>query len=375
MTNDQSEQALQKLVDEARRDGVPDLDWDSVESTLLARIANAKQTPRAVPRRMTWLVPAALAAFASLAVGALLLRPGTAGRIGGSEGAANAVLSPAPAGRPESVDGDALSSGAVVTSGQQAVVVRHVDHVTWTLAPEGVAQVESVGDVVALALDKGSLSATVTKSLRPESFVVRVEKSRIAVHGTRFRIDRLEKSVHIEVTEGIVAIGPVGGKSFELPAPGSVVVSFDGIRSDETAPSSPGTRGAGATAAGTPSRPSEPAAANDAEGVSKNATEGGGKVTAAQAGPAPSEAPGVERVIQAVRRCLSENTVAGGDLRVSVRTRLSLRVQATGRVGEVLFDPPLAPPVQACVGARVGSIGFVASHDGFALERVIELER
>jgi hypothetical protein len=83
----------------------------------------------------------------------------------------------------------------------------------------------------------------------------------------------------------------------------------------------------------------------------------------------------VERVIQAVRRCLSENTVAGGDLRVSVRTHMSLKVQATGHVGEVLFDPPLAPAVKACVDARVGSIGFVASHGGFAIERVIELDR
>lgn len=364
MTEDQSEIALKKLVDEARRDGVPDLEWNAVETALLARIADGERAPLEVARRRSWLVPAALAAFASLAAGALFLRLGTPSAPG-SRNAENTTVSPAPADRQEMVDGDALSSGAVVTSRDQAVVVRHVDHVTWTLAPESLAHVEAVGDVIALSLDRGTLSARVTKILRPESFVVRVEKSRIAVHGTAFRIDRLEKSVRVEVTEGVVAIGPVGGRSFELPAPGSVVVSFDGVRSDDTAPSAPTMRGAAAITATASNRPSEAGAAADAAA----------KPIAARSGPTPNEGPGVERVIQAVRRCLSENTVTGGDLRVSVRTRLSLRVQATGHVGEVLFDPPLAPAVQACVGARVGSIGFVASHDGFALERIIELER
>lgn len=361
MTEGQSEKALKKLADEARRDAIPDLRWDAVESALLARIASGKRAPLARPPRSAWLVPTAVAAIASLAAGALLLRPGTPDATSVSRNAANEVLMPARPGAAEMMDGDRLSSGAAVTSGDQAVVVRHVDHVTWTLAPESLAHVEAVGEVIALSLDKGTLSATVTKSKRPESFVVRVEKSRIAVHGTAFRVDRLEKSVHVEVTEGVVAIGPVGGKGFDLVAPGSVVVSFDGVRTD-TVPSVPAGRGAGAAAAAAPSRPNE-GSAPDAE------------TAARQAGPAPSEAPGVERVIQAVRRCLSENTVAGGDLRVSVRTRLSLRVQATGHVGEVLFDPPLAPAVQTCVGARVGSIGFVESHDGFALERIIELER
>jgi hypothetical protein len=373
VTEDQSEKALQKLADAARRDEVPDLDWGAVESKLLARISSGERPLVTLPRRRSWVVPAALAAFVSLAAGALLLRPTTPHGLGGSRNAANSTLT--PAGHGEILDGDGLSSGAVVTSGDQAVVVRHVDHVTWTLAPSSLAHVEAVGDVVALSLDKGTLSATVTKSKRPESFVVRVEKSRIAVHGTAFRIDRLEKSVRVDVTEGVVAIGPVGGKSFELPAPGSVVVSFDGLRSTEVAPSStPAARSAGAAAA-VPSRPNEAGAPLEADATTKNAPESNGRAVAGHAAPAPSEGPGVERVIQAVRRCLSENTVAGGDLRVSVRTRLSLRVQATGHVGEVLFDPPLAPAVQACVGARVGSIGFVASHDGFALERVIELER
>ena len=366
MTEDRSERALRRLVDEARRDTTPTLEWDALESALLSRARVVQRAPARLSGRSRFLVaavPAALAALTALAAGsAFILRAASPGSGDAPREAAKAVTAPP---EKESLDGDALSTGAVVTSGAEAVVVQHVGHATWTLAPGGIARVESVGDVIGLSLDRGTLSARVTKSTRPESFAIRVEKSRIAVHGTAFRVDRLEKTVHIEVEEGVVAIGPVGGKAFELRAPGSVEVSFDGIRADKARPT---------TRAAT-ERPGELPAGNELDNAPRNPSETGAKVPPPHAGPPPAEAPGVERVIQAVRHCLSENTVARGDLRVSVRTRLSLRVQATGHVGEVLFDPPLSPPVQACVGAKVGSIGFSASHDGFALERVIELER
>jgi hypothetical protein len=54
---------------------------------------------------------------------------------------------------------------------------------------------------------------------------------------------------------------------------------------------------------------------------------------------------------------------------------MSLRVRANGHVGEAVFDPPLAPPVQSCVDAEVGAIAFAPSPGGFAIDRVIELDR
>jgi hypothetical protein len=310
-------------------------------------------------------VPAALAALAALAAigsgAALLSKPVAPTSHEAPKQAAAATTSIAPVG---TLDGDALVPGALVTASSDPVVVEHAGHVTWTLAPESVARVESVGDVIDVSLDRGTLSAQDTKSKMPESFVVRVEKTRIAVHGTVFRVLRLEKAVHVAVEEGVVAVGPVGGTAFEVRGPGSVLVSFDGVRVDSRrAPVAPAAVIGGLAAGTTPD-----VAAGDP-------VEDGRRAAAPPVESAPSEPPGVERVIQAVRHCLSDNTIARGDLRVTVRTRMSLRVQASGRVGEALFTPPLAPPVQHCVDAQVGSIGFFASQDGFALDRVIELER
>jgi hypothetical protein len=360
MTEDRAEIALRRLIEEARRGATPELEWDAIEAKILA---GAKRTvPGAAPRsrRVSWLAAAALAALAALGAGAaMLLKPSAPASSEAPRQEAVATAAPAlPVGN---MDGDALAAGALVTSSSDPIVVNHAGHVTWTLAPEGVARVESVGDVIELSLDRGTLSAHVTKSKMPESFVVRVEKTRIAVHGTSFRVERLAKAVHVEVEEGVVAVGPLGGTAFEVRAPSSVLVSFDGVRVDPRRASGPAAPVMGGLGAGTL-----------AESVAGNQPE---KAEATHEESAPSEPPGVERVIQAVRRCLSENTVAGGDLRVSVRTRMSLRVQASGHVGEALFAPPLAPPVQHCVDAHVGSIGFFASHDGFALDRVIELER
>jgi ferric-dicitrate binding protein FerR (iron transport regulator) len=350
MTEDRAESALRQLVRDARQDPTPELEWDAIEASLLARRARAERMP--APRRLSWLAPAALAALAALGAAAgLLLKPALPPSTEAPQEAAVASTSTAPLGN-------------LVTAESQPIVVTHLDHVTWTLAPDGVARVESVGDVIALGLERGTLSARVTKSKRPESFVVRVEKTRIAVHGTAFRVERLEKAVHVEVEEGVVAVGPVGGTAFEVRAPGSVVVSFDGVRADARRAVGAAAPAQGGLSAGSAT---EAIAANPAENEPETATP---PVEAA-----PSEPPGVERVIQAVRHCLSENTVARGDLRVTVRTRMSLRVEATGKVGEVLFAPPLAPPVQHCVDAKVGSIGFFASKDGFALDRAIELER
>lgn len=359
MNEDRAEKALHRLIEEARLGATPELDWDAIESKVLARAARSEPGTEMRSRRVSWLAPAALAALAALGAGAaLLLKPAAPVSSDAPREAVTATTTTPPVGN---LDGDALAAGALVTSNSDPIVVEHAGHVIWTLAPAGAARVESVGDVIELSLDRGTLSAHVTKSKMPESFVVRVEKTRIAVHGTKFRVERLAKTVHVEVEEGVVAVGPLGGTAFEVRAPGNVLVSFDGVRVDQRRAS-----GAAAPAAG-----GLPAGAA-ADSVAEIQPE---KVTATHEEPAPSEPPGVERVIQAVRHCLSENTVAGGDLRVSVRTRMSLRVLSTGRVGEALFAPPLAPPVQHCVDAQVGSIGFFASHDGFALDRVIELER
>ena len=85
--------------------------------------------------------------------------------------------------------------------------------------------------------------------------------------------------------------------------------------------------------------------------------------------------PNVDAVLDAVRRCFRERTVTNGDLHVTVNTQMSLRIQASGRVGEAVFTPPLAPSVRRCVDDSVGAMHFPSSPNGFAVEKVLDLER
>jgi hypothetical protein len=167
------------------------------------------------------------------------------------------------------------------------------------------------------------------------------------------------------VDEGVVAVGPLEGPSFEVRAPGSTEVTFDGLREDAAK---------GGPAEAEAVSPTQPAPLASSKPKATSLRTDGGNAASLRA-PDASAAPNVERVITAVRHCLAAHTVASGDLRVSVRTRMSLRVRANGHVGEALFDPPLAPPVQSCVDAEVGAIAFAPSQGGFAIDRVIELDR
>ena len=364
MTDDPLDTTLRRLVGEAREDATPELDWDAMEASLAARTLEAKSNPVGRSNRRPWTAALALAALLG---GALAFRFAVPHSRAGISTASHSGSAPS---KSSNVDGDALATGAVVTSGGDPIVVEHVDHVTWTLSPGGAAHVESVGAVVGLSLDCGTISARVTKSIRPESFVIRVENSRIAVHGTAFRVERGASLVNIDVTEGVLAIGPVGGRAFELRAPGRAVLSFNGIRTDASGAVGP----TGVLRPQPVSGSSAPLASAMPAGVARSPSEEVTRDGSGRTSLAAEDSPGVEHVIQAIRRCLADHTVADGDLHVTVRTRMSLRVQATGRVGEALFDPPLAPPVQECVDAKVGSIEFSASGGGFALDRVIELD-
>jgi hypothetical protein len=350
---------LDHLVEEARREETPTVDWSALEASLMERV---REVPVARARRRVTGVNAFLAAAFVLGVGGVFfvtrggaVRPGVASR-----GVTTEAERPEP---PGPLNGDKLAPGAVVASAADAVVVEHRGHATWTLSPESSAHVEAVGEVVAIALDHGEVAARVVKSPQPESFVVRVERTRIAVHGTHFKVTRLADSVRVDVDEGVVGVGPVGQASTDLRAPDGATFTFDGVRTD-------------AAAAAQGVQPAAPAIAS----------QSGGATAARQRtgfGPPPLDADGlprgalagIEQAMASVERCLREHTVSGDDLRVSVETKLTLRVGAEGSVGEALFAPPLAPAVGACVDGALVAIHFPRSTGGFAVNRVLELNR
>jgi hypothetical protein len=385
---DRAEPVLERLVAEARRDAVPDMDWDAIEASLMSRL-KAEPRARALPAgrsrsRGPFVLAFALAALAGAAAAAV----GIVSRDRPAPAPAVAAAPQAPRTTTRSIEprnGNALAIGDVVESGTTAVVVDHEGQATWTLEPDSSAHVEELGGVIRVALDRGVLSAKVAKSPRPESFVVRVEGTRVAVHGTVFRVSRLEHEVRVEVTEGVVGVGPVHGPSFDVAAPASATTTFEGVRTDLR------------HAARNVAKASEHPRAEVAQPASADETAPAEEIATAEAPPQPeatpstsaerapavvsraaqesAPVPNVDSVVDAVRRCFRERTVTNGDLHVTVNTQMALRIQANGRVGEAVFTPPLAPNVRRCVDDSVGVMHFPSSPNGFAVDKVLDLER
>jgi hypothetical protein len=350
------EKALDELVDETKAETTPQqIEWDTVEATLMRRVQGgpiSMMRERATSGR--WV---AVLAAAALVAGALLWV---------HESHVSAPVAPletakltAPAELPHWLDGDAIGTGAVVASDDREVVVEHRERATWTLAPKSSALVESTGDVITVALNEGSVSAHVVKSPRPESFVVRVEKTRIAVHGTRFRVDRLGTTVHVELAEGVIAVGPVGGPEIELFAPSNATLSLDGLRLD-TPPTSPRpTARQGESSSAPPAKDAAKAGTAPAEDVS----------------PEEKAKEDAERTMtDGIRACLAVSAVSRGDLRVSVETRMAVHVLANGHVEQASFAPPLSPAVRRCADAVLARIVFPPSDDAFVIEQGLQLD-
>jgi ferric-dicitrate binding protein FerR (iron transport regulator) len=383
LKKDDGELALERLVAEARREPPPDVDWDAMEARLMPRLGEPPRfaAPRRSPRSplIFALAAAALAGVAAAAV-AVVNRdlPPPAPIVAVAPPAAEQA---ARAGNAR--NGDALAVGDVVHADREPVAVDHDGRATWTLEPDSEAHVEELGGVIRVALDRGILSARVVKSPRPESFVVRVEGTRVAVHGTAFRVVRLDHAVRVEVTEGVVGVGPLRGPSFDVVAPASTTTTFDGVRTDlrhaaRSTTSKPNERlHAGAPAEEVAAAEPEPEAPAQAEAtdVPDESGKGASPEVSARAPRESSSAPSIDGVVDAVRRCFREQTVESGDLHVTVSTQMSLRIQGTGRVGEAVFTPPLAPRVRQCVDDAVGLMKFPASTNGFAVDKTLELSR
>lgn len=389
MKGDRAE--LERLVGEARREAVPDVDWDAIETSLMARV---KAEPRLVRARRRpspgpFVLAFALAAVAGAAVAAV----GIVRREGPAK---TPVVAETPTPKETKTrkvgpkNGNALAIGDVVESASEPVIVDHQGQATWTLEPESAAHVEELGGVIRVALDRGVLSAKVVKSTAPESFVVRVEGTRVAVHGTAFRVTRMAHAVRVDVTEGVVGVGPLHGPSFDVAAPGSTTTTFDGVRTDlrhaarAAAKSSERSRTDNSPAL-TAEQPSLEDQTTTEQRPSEQAPPPPEAAPATSAAPAPTVAPraglesgptpSIDGVVDAVRRCFRDGTVTSGDLHVTVNTQMALRIQASGRVGEAVFTPPLAPNVRRCVDDSVGAMRFPASPNGFAIDRVLDLER
>lgn len=349
--------ALESVTEEARRQPVPEL-GDALERRLFDTLAERSRAMPAQPSRSRssmWLLPAA----AAIAAGAsLLTRP--APKVVPDE----AQTTSATVELPPTVDGPRLSVGDVLAAHETPREVVHEGRARWVLEPGSRALVVAQNTRIVVRLLEGALRADVTPGDVPERFVVEAAGTRVAVHGTVFRVALDADGSVVNVEHGVVAVGPLDGSLSDpvlLRAPADARFSHDWQlhvkpRKAQTSKQ--------------PHRKQLPLMAPPPAPSAVSLLEpGADELTITEV------EDGVATVVEVVTRCFEEHTVPSEDARIFVRTEITLEVLPDGTVGSVALSPPLSPIAQECSerDARVAS--FASSDAGATITRWLELTR
>lgn len=384
---------LDHVIEELRNEPPEEVDFDSVERKLFARIdahertLAARKAPSPFARGFALAAAAAAIAFGvRFAGGSPAASPRSATPIRWID--ANAIAaSTKDARRP--LESLAVGDGVETTD---APVRFAGSGLQWTLFPHSRLVVRTIGEGHTVTMERGSIEAEVeprggvTDHLA-EAFAVEVEGTRVAVHGTHFRVTREADGVLVEVMHGVVAIGPVGHRGPTtgrmLVGPARASFSFDGglrarLLSGTPAPASSGCTGDSSclppqpiALAPQPVSP-EPAAPLPLPPSSQNRTNDSqpakppAPLAAAELPQAPAlEPPHPPRVltradVQAgLRHCF--NDLYGSrpsSVRVSVSSTLTLFVREDGSVETARFFPPLESAFQTCAFSAVSGGRF-----------------
>lgn len=371
-----AEHALAAALEEARRVPGPELDWDAMQRRLW-RAVDATPAAKSHPRR--WQSLGAVAALAAATAGLFWLAPRTA--------PSPSTVAPIAA-QAGTLDGDVLERDELLQAGPNGLRISHRGRAEWMLGPHAAASVQEHGDVVRIRLVTGSLRAEVVPTPQKERFVVEVAGTRVAVHGTVFRVELVGDRNLVEVEEGVVAVGPLGGPEAEpvlLRAPAHAEFALTGTplktaqvltgeRNAQESPASRRVRHWTAAVAPLASVPAEVSEASPAEPALP---------TAATQEPAPPPQrlnigeveQGVAPVVDSIARCFRENTPASHGLKISAQSAVTLSVAPDGGIEQVSFAPPLSPSVQSCSEQALSELRFAPSLEGASVTRVLELTR
>ncbi len=388
-----------RVLREARRDWGTDeakqVDWGAVDARLFARIEDARRAERrslapAPGRGETWkAVAAGLAAVAAIALVAGKARErrsleveaastvDAAGSIVGIEGEGEMLVG----GRPAAVGTTVRLGDALEARGVRATLGRP-GRLTLVLERGSAATVTRVQGPLVVALAQGAIEAQVVPVPSGEALAVDVGPSRVAVHGTHFRVARRDGQVVVDLSEGVVSIGeaprmgstlgalvtaPAHAEFYAAAAQESLLVTHD-----PTAMRVPAALAATAPVESAPASPASSVAPVKAESNASGAAPAAGSPRAdshptgiaSAAVPAPTADPNAEAVVAgAVRACMAEGLHAD-EVTVVVTTTLYLQLNDDGTVRIARFEPPVAPDVNACAAQSIYKTHF--THGGGA---------
>jgi ferric-dicitrate binding protein FerR (iron transport regulator) len=374
------EEALDRLVIELRELPAPDLDWDRVEARLMNEPRPAASS---LAQGFLGRFRLPVAALVAVAAGVFVFAPHHAPT-------ATALAQPKLVAQVASgpLNGDTVPVGTRITAGNQNIVVEHAGRARWTLDPRATASVTDSGKFLTVRLESGAISAAVVPKLEAETFAVEVGGTRIAVHGTAFRVEKIGDRVLVEVTEGVVAVEPTSthsdpsfllrrgsrgsfgldGRTGSVEGNASVIVRGSGLKSHREIARRVPTAPQAASA--------EPAASAPAVSVPEIAPP----PASAENPPASPEQPsisdiesGVSTAVDLMTQCFQKTH--SNEIHVSVSTSMTLSVAGDGTVQSVTFGPPLAPAVEDCGVAGLRNLTFARSVEGATFTRILELKR
>ena len=368
------QRALARLIAEMSREPAPELDWQRMEARLLQQPKAEANAETPFLKRLRWPALGLAAAVAATVV--LARRQPTPAPPLAHRAVAPTVQGP--------MNGDQVAVGTHLTAGASPLVIEHAGRASWTLEPRGTAVLTQTGDSITLRLESGAMTARVVPTPKPETFAVEVSGTRVAVHGTEFRVERAGDRVLVSVMAGTVAVEPTGTHStpsfllrrdsrgsFGLDGrTGSVEGNASALVTDHPAQSHR------EFAVKSPvSQPHARSTATAARAVQSEPT-----LDAAGPSPLPAQPSisniegGVSAAVVLMNRCFRDQTPTKG-IAVSARTGLTLSVGGDGTVKSATFEPPLAPAVEDCAVKGLRALTFAESIEGVTFTRILDVSR
>ena len=373
------ERALDSLILELREQDSPKIDWERVEARLLRE--PRVEAPRAsFLNHLRWPAVGLVGLAGLAAVATLVVSHKPAPPPAPTPAKQVAKLSNTP------LNGDQLALGTRLTAGQHALVIEHHGRARWTLEPHATAQVSDVGEFLTVKLESGALSAAVVPNPKPETFAVEVGGTRVAVHGTAFRVARLAERVQVEVSEGTVAVEASGTHSapaFLLRRDSRGTFALDG-RTGSVEGNASAVVADGSGQSHRSLVKSAPVAVLTHGRVPAPPVELAKPDAAAEPVTPPEPVPvqpsisdienGVSSAVELMNSCFHDQTRSTG-IHVSANTGLTLSVAPDGTIQSVTFAPPLAPAVEDCAVSGLRALTFAHSIEGVTFTRLLELTR
>jgi len=399
MDSDPKERALEAMRQAVAAEKTPDLPWDAMEQRLFAKLdeepAPASHTSSTSSASPTKESPRAargkVIAFGLAAAAAVILGLSFGPKQGNDAPSTTAARWKAPdsiaflPGSDAERDLNTLRPGDGVEAGEAPLTLVRPGIVRVTLAPHARAIVlvapRDPNGALVLSLESGSLRAEVmprkTTDALVETFAVDVGRTRIAAHGTAFRVIRGDGDVVVDLEHGSVAVGPVaepgattgrllvgrarasfsldGGQTakmltIEEPQTSAIPTAPPPLPQEPAAPIAiappPPTNPIPIERVAPPHVPRQPTLPAPVETDEAPAPPP----------PAPTPEPAPERQLSrtsvhaGLRSCFdSHYSSTDTAVRLSVSGTLVLSLDEEGTVSSVRFNPPLEPAFMSCV--------------------------